>query len=535
MKFSINKSKKMLALLLAIVLSLGAFIGCSNKNEKSNEEPPEKVSEKGEDSKTEKPEKSDDEKEDEGEEKSTKLKIGGQFVSTDTLDPNTAMSPGIMVVMYSIYDSLAFQALDGIHYSLAESIEPNESADQWTIKLRDGVVFSDGTPITGKDVLDSIAHLSESQNYKMLYGNVNFEDSKAEGDTAVIKLNSPESDFLTSSLSLMCTIAPEGKFEGVGAGPYTYEKGDVQSGFLLAANEKYWSGKPPIPELEVLSIPDPSAQMNALKTGEIDMAFGLNSSAIKQVEQDENIQIPDSTMDSAMAQIVVFNTRVAPFDDLELRQAAKLVVDREKMVNILLGESGEIGNDILGKGYQGYPDSIEQRTQDIEKAKKVFEEKGVKEFTLMASDIVPGQVATAELLAQEFEEIGVKVNVEVIEPQSFFAQIEDIFGSSAFTFYNINRAPMGSFRSLSLSISPFNASGYISDVVEENFAKAASTTDEKEREQYLEAIYKDIHENDGNMIWGYQKQFSASRKGLTGLETYQSVPWLARAKYIPED
>ena len=435
-----------------------------------------------------------------------------------------------MTISY-IYGSLAATTDKGTKMRLAESITPNATADEWTVKLRKGLTYSDGTPVTGQDVLASFQHLAQAPEYKTLYGGIDFAASKAEGSTAVLKLTAPSSDFLESTLAMMSPIAPKGQFTGVGAGPYALQKGDSSTGYQLKSNPKYWAGEPKIKRVEVKMIASASARAKALKAGEIDYAYGLDSASLATLKSASDLVTPKPTLQSASAMDLVLNTRVAPFNDPEVRRAAKLTLDRAKMVKTLLGESGELGNDMLGKGYPSYPKDIEQVKADKEKARKIFASKGVTSFTIMAADITPGLVASAELMAQEFKKVGVDVKIEKADAQSYFSQMDKLYASPAFTMYWINRPAMGEFRMQADARSPYNVSGYSSQAMTEKFTKATQTLDEKSRDKLVAEISQEIHESGGDLVWGFQKQLSAYRKGLKGLVVDQSMPWIAEATF----
>lgn len=461
------------------------------------------------------------------------LRIGALFAPTDSLDPATVTSPGGMLLMYYVYDSLFMMTDQGEIKSMADSYESNPTADEWTVKLRDGIKYSDGTPVNGEDVLASIKHLSTTPNYMSMYGNVDFEASKADEKSVTFKLKKPASDFVTSSLAMISPVAPKGEFKGIGAGPYTVKGGDNSTGYTLTANPDYFSGEPSIKEVVLKNIPDPASQTNALKANEIDYAWGLDAASLKVLSSDPSIVFPEPSFDSAPAKELVLNTRVAPFDDPEVRHAAKLTLDRNKMVTTLLGDTGAVGNDMLGMGYSTYPKDIPQTEPNKEEAKKIFAEKGVKSFKMIASDTVPGQVAAAELMVQEFAEVGVTVELETLDPGTFFNQMETLYKTPAFTFYWINRQPMIEFASQAVADSPYNMSGYHSEVIDKNYALAQSTLDKAEQQKAIDAISKDIHDNGGEIIWGYQKQLSAHRKGLEGFQTFQSIPWIPKATFKP--
>ncbi|MDO5092852.1 MAG: ABC transporter substrate-binding protein [Propionibacteriaceae bacterium] len=461
------------------------------------------------------------------------IRIGALFAPTDTLDPATVTSPGGTATAFYLYDSLAMMAKDGATLSLAKSIEPNATADEWTVTLRDGLVYSDGTAATGQDVIDSLAHLAQAPSFAPLYSNVDFAASTAEGSTATLKLKQPASDFLDSSLAMLSTIAPKGSFTGVGAGPYVLEQGDPSTGYQLRANDKYWDGAPEIPQVTFVPIPDSGAQANALKTGEIDVASGLNSAALASLSGTENITIPEATLESAVAMELTLNTRVAPFDDPEVRRAAKLTLDRDKMVTTLLGSSGEVANDMLGMGYATYPADVAQTTADKAEAQRIFADKGITSFTIIAADTAPGLVASAELMVQEFAEVGVQVSVDKRDPQTFFTNMAELYQAPAFTMYWINRTPSNEFRSQIAPDSPYNVSGYASDTLASNFTALTTTLDQAEQQRLVGEISREVHDQGGDLVWGYQKQIQAHHMGLAGVTSFQSIPWLAKATFTP--
>ena len=461
------------------------------------------------------------------------FRLGAIFSPEDTLDPTTVTSPGGMILLSAVYDSLATMDQNGVTLRMAQSIEPNEDSSVYTVTLKDHVQFTDGTPVTGEDVLQSVKYLAASPMYQSVFGDLDLEKSSAEGNQATLVLKQPASDFVPSSIGMFSPVAKGGKFDGVGAGAYIVEKGDPQTGYVLKANEHYYAGKPAIPQVTLLNVPDSESKVKALQTKEIDYAWGLDGSAIQTLSQEADIELPKGSLDGASALELVLNTRVEPFNDPEVRKAAKLTLDREKMVKTLLGEYGEVGNDMLGKGFSAYPDDVEQTVMNQEEAKKIFAEKGVKEFTIVSSDTIAGLNKATEMMVQSFKDVGVTVHVEQLDPQTFFSQMGEIYQKQAFTFYWLNRAPLAEFRSQVLQDSPYNVSGYHSENIDQNFAKATHTQDMTAQSEAVRAISKEVHDLGGEIIWGYQMDISARRKGFEAPMT-QSLPWLPEATFLPE-
>lgn len=437
-----------------------------------------------------------------------------------------------MALSFYLYDSVALMTSEGEKLLLAESVTPNETADQWTIKLKDAK-FSNGDDVTGTDLIASLEHLSVVPSFQEMYGNIDFDKSSADGSTVFLAMKEPASDFLVSSLAMFSPVAPNGEFDGVGAGPFSFVKGDPTTGYTLEANESYYGGKPAIPSVVMKSIPDSDSRARALRTGEIDYAWGLEPASMKILKESEGIALPSGSLEGATIKELVLNTRVAPFNDPEVRRAAKLTVDRQKMVTTLLGDQGVVGNDLVGMGYPTYPVNIEQTTVNKDEARRIFAEKGVTQFTVVASDVAPGLVASAELMAQEFKQVGLEMKIETVDPQSFFSQMPSLYETSAFTFYWINRMPLTNLKSQTSATSLYNVSGYTSDTLQSNLDKASATVDEKEQEQLVADISSEVHAQGGDLIWGYQKETLAYREGLDGVVITQSMPWIAEATFTP--
>ncbi len=100
------------------------------------------------------------------------------------------------------------------------------------------------------------------------------------------------------------------------------------------------------------------------------------------------------------------------------------------------------------------------------------------------------------------------------------------------TDYWMNCAPLTEFHSQILKVSPYNVSGYYSDVTEAVFRNAVGSSDRTKQERHLRAIYQDLYDNGGKMIWGFQKDISAQRRGFQA-ERDQSIPWPATAVFTP--
>src|SRR5699024_10315887 len=111
-----------------------------------------------------------------------------------------------------------------------------------------------------------------------------------------------------------------------------------------------------------------------------------------------------------------------PFDDVKVRQAFRLVVDREQMIEQVLSGVGTIGNDMFGPLSENYPD-FPQRKQDSDKAKKLLAAAGYPdglEVDLVTAPIQSGAVESAQVFAQQAAEAGITVKIRKVDATTFF-------------------------------------------------------------------------------------------------------------------
>lgn len=189
---------------------------------------------------------------------------------------------------------------------------------------------------------------------------------------------------------------------------------------VFARWEHYWNHPLPyLDQLVLVDYSDESSQVNALLSGQADAVNLLSRDVIASVTSGgKKVVISDGGGWNP------FTMRVdqAPFNDVRVRQAFRLMVDRPKMLDIVFGGHGTIGNDIFGIWDPEYDHSIPQRHQDIEQAKSLLKAAGQEGLSilLVTSDVAQGVVNMAQVFAQQAAEAGVKVNLRRVTPTEFY-------------------------------------------------------------------------------------------------------------------
>ncbi|MGJ3507700.1 ABC transporter substrate-binding protein [Enemella sp. A6] len=433
--------------------------------------------------------------------------------------------------MAHLYDRLV-ELRDGVtHLALAKSVTPNKDATEWTITLTDGATFSDQRPVTAADVKYSLSLLADpaaSPSYATFFQDLDLNATTVVDDhTLKVALKRPRGDFVTTVLAFASPVFPEGFTEWqkpISSGPYTLVSYVAGERIVLKARDDHYLGKPAIENLEISVIDDPQTRMNALKSGEIDFATRVDPVIAKAEESNPEVKIHRGGDGDSQTLGFEMNVKQPPFDNPKVREAMKLAINRQELVDTIFLGQGSVGNDLVGLGLEGYNDGVPQRKFDQDRARELFREAGVTEVTIRASEVTPGLTRAAELFAEQLAAVGVKAKVESVEPASFYADMDVLMSTPLQVTYYINRDAGAYLGSFSGSKGFFNISGYAPAEFDALLAKAQATVDDKEREEIFGRAQQKSWQEGGTILWGYQAVLNAGIPGLDGVYLSQGVP-----------
>lgn len=311
--------------------------------------------------------------------------------------------------------------------SLAESWESNDKGDVWTFHLRNDAYFHDGKQVTSADVAYSVDHWknAEASVLASTFGGVQNVETP-DDFTVVFTLDNPNFDFPMLTMDYRARILPKDGLPGIlttgiGSGPFKLEKLDVQGVSRVVANDDYWGGLPGLAAIEIYTIADVQASLQALQSGQID--FGQVTLAESGLFKDDDnyvtTQIPSGNWSG-----FVMRTDIEPFNNVALRQAMRMVVDRQEMMDLVLGGTGTLSCDTAvmpGDPYQltDCPDG----GQDIEGAKAKLAEAGYPngfQVDLFTSDLVAEWNPMAEIYQQAAAKAGIEVNIVTAPAAGFY-------------------------------------------------------------------------------------------------------------------
>ncbi len=360
----------------------------------------------------------------------------GQGSAKEDLDAHaTAYTMQSMDMRFNLYDSLLEYSNEGVlGMALAESLEPNADGTQYTIKLKPDLVFHDGSPVNADAVVFSFERIMNPKSPGLaaaqLRGLAPGGTKKIDDLTVQFNLEEANAIFKEALATYSAAVVPVGYDpkggEGViGTGPFKLAApGDFQPGVqcVMARNENYWrqDGGAYVDQLSIIEFADTTAQMNALLGGAVDYV-NMIPGAQREIATGAGNVLLEAKTGSWIP--FTMNVDVKPFDDVRVRQAFRLIVDRPQM--IAQGADGLqwLGNDMYGPFDPGYPKDLPQREQDLEQAMSLLKQAGQENMTvkLVTSTSVSNNApSAATVFAQQAQAAGVTVKVDNVTGDVFW-------------------------------------------------------------------------------------------------------------------
>jgi peptide/nickel transport system substrate-binding protein len=410
---------------------------------------------------------------------------------------------------------------------LAVSWEPNSTATEWTFHLRPGVKFHDGSPLTADDVVYTFRRLLDPKTASPAaseLGAIKPEAFQAvDPATVKVKLDAPMVELPSILATKHGLVVKNGassddiRFHPNGTGPFSLKElklGETSTTFTR--NENYWQkGLPRSPCLTVTAITEPISRVTALESGGADIVMEVDPATIGTLKKDPSITLSQSPGGTALTMGMFIDT--PPFNDPRVRKAMKLVVDRKAMVETALQGFGSPGNDnpIMPTSPDAYRSDIMQ--PDVAQAKKLLVEAGHPDgisVDLHAADLMPGEMAMAQVYQQMAAQAGIKVNIINDAPGEYWDTIwlKQPFAVSNWGMRTTPAALAVAYR----KNAKWNETHFYSDGYDAVLDKAATTLDPAARRKLYQQAQQMIAEDAGVIIPMFVNIVAATRKGCSG-------------------
>jgi peptide/nickel transport system substrate-binding protein len=416
---------------------------------------------------------------------------------------------------------------------LAESIEHNKKGDVWTIRVRNGIEFHNGKTLGAADVIYSLQRLIKPK--LGLFGGAALKSldpnrmKKLDKRTVRLTLKQPDGTILDALGQYIAGVVPVGYSPNavgaakpnIGTGPYKLQSFTPGQQSVHVRNPNYWrSGQPYFDKVIIIDFPDDTARVNALLGGQVDAITDVPPAQVAVVNNHNGTHVLESP--SAAWTPICMRVDAAPFDDVRVRQAMRLIANRPQMVQQALSGHGHIGNDLYAPFDEAFASDLAQRHQDIAKAKSLLKAAGHEGLTvdLQSTNGALGMNEGAQVFAQQAKAAGVTINVKILDSGAFYGDqylkwpmSTDFWGSRNY----LSQVAAGS-----LPTSPYNETHW-PDSKDNKFlslyGQALKTVDRTKQQTILHEMQKLEYDNGGYIVWGFSTLLDGYSTKVKGLKT----------------
>jgi peptide/nickel transport system substrate-binding protein len=425
------------------------------------------------------------------------LKVGLAGSSgADTLDPHAGLTYLDTSRAQSLYQPLVqLNSAAQNEYVLATEITPTKTTSEWIIRLRQGVSFHSGKELTADDVIYTFRRIKTGNTGGTSFsggdslGPMDLSGLKAlDSHTIQVPFTSPYGSFLEQlAYWYYLYIIPDGFDPAApgakpnGTGPFVYQSFTPEQRSVFTKNKNYWKpGLPYVDTLTIIDFADNVSLQNALTTGVIQAAGAFDGPELAVLATASGVK----TIASHTGAITPFTMRVdqAPFSDVNVRQALRLLVDRPQLINSGLDGYGVVASDVFSP-YDPDFDHALHREADIPQAKYLLKKAGQENLTvtLTTAPAATGMVAMATVLAEQAKAAGVTIKLDNVPTSTFFGK-NYLSWTFSQDFYNYSPYLAQVAQSM-LPASPFNETHTNSPTLNRLYTQANATLSASTRKQ----------------------------------------------------
>jgi peptide/nickel transport system substrate-binding protein len=416
---------------------------------------------------------------------------------------------------------------------LAEELSPMKGRpDIWTIRVRPGIEFHNGKTLGADDVIYSLQRMVDPK--LGLFGGAALSSvdpkriKKLDKRTVRLTLKRKDVTILDALAQYVAGIVPVGYSRhaigkanpNVGTGAYKLQSFSPGQQSVHVRNPNYWrSGQPYFDKVVIIDFPDDTARVNALLGGQIDAAASIPPAQVAVVSGHSGTKVLESP--TAQWTPICMRVDTAPFNDVRVRQAMRLIADRPQMVAQALAGHGHIGNDVYAPFDEAFDDTLPQRHQDIAQAKSLLKAAGQSSLTvdLQSTNGALGMNEGAQVFAQQAKAAGVNINVKILDSGAFYGT-QYLKWTFSTDFWG-TRNYLSQVAAGSLPTSPYNETHW-PDTADKKFLslykQALQTVDRNKRFAIEHEMQKLEYDNGGYIIWGFSDfldGYSSKLQGLT--------------------
>ncbi|MEM7124709.1 MAG: ABC transporter substrate-binding protein [Chloroflexota bacterium] len=344
------------------------------------------------------------------------------------LDPHVTSSYSSYQVLNNVLEGLTtYDDNMNLQPLLAESWEQSEDGLTWTIKLREGVMFSNGRKMTAEDVKWSFERLIDPETGSGNAARVGPPETIIEAvDDVTVTITHPEPFGIfpqsigfdkSAGIMAMESLDEDGMVQvPIGTGPFVISEVEGTTKIVLTKNESYWQeGLPYLDSVEISPIPDDTVRETALRGGEVDWVLAIAPQNFDSLQEDPNVVV--ATAPQLSYDYIGINLTREPFTDVRVRQAIALAIDREQLCAAGFFGLCETIQGPVGSGSPWFFDYAPYE-RDVDAAKALLAEAGYPdgfEMEWLPTVAYGETVRAAQVLQQQLTEIGITSTINAPE------------------------------------------------------------------------------------------------------------------------
>ncbi len=499
--------KRITVAVLILTMLMGLLTGCGTKTEATESDAPAPVP---------------------AEKRANEISVGIANDLTESLNPlKSGYTAGTREVMFNVFEGLMKLSSDGSLYpAVAEKYEVSEDGLVYTFTIRDGIKYHNGETVTAQDVAYSVEQcMTPDESGAMVEPALTMIEKIETPDerTVVFTIAHPDGEFLNY---LTVAVVPEDYTEQdtkpVGTGPFKFVSRSAQDSVVLEKFDQYWGEGAKLDKVTFKIIENADSMVLSLQSGAIDFCNHLPTIQAAQLSDDFNIA--EGSM--ALVQALYLNNKVAPFDNELVRQALCYATDRKQIIDVAFdGYGSVVGSSVYPTLGKWYDESLnELYPYDVEKAKELLAQAGYGDgfnMTITVPSNYQQHVDTAQVLANQYKEIGVNVEIQPVEWATWVSEAYNgrnfqttITGVDA--HYPTARAMMERF----ISDQSNNFINYDNKDFDSLMAEAIGTSDEAQRTEFYIEAQRNLAQHAANVYIQAPADLVAVRKGLEGVNFY---------------
>ncbi|MDO5417728.1 MAG: ABC transporter substrate-binding protein [Lachnospiraceae bacterium] len=374
--------------------------------------------------------------------------VAVDFTTMDPMDTSDTLSGGIQrMIMDSLF---GFDDEMKIYPMLATGYEANDDATEFTITLREGITFTDGTPWNADAALANFAKWDdESLGLKRTTFLCNVLDTyeKVDDYTVKVTLNEPFGAFISNLAHPACVVMSPKQIEAgveacatapVGTGQYTFKEWIEGDHLTLELNPEWWGYDADICGGTALAdkdagfksvtfkpVAESATRVAMIQSGDAQIMWTIPTESVSVLESDPNVTA--YVDDGIVVRFLMMNTQKAPFNDKRVRQAMDYALNKDAYIQVVKNGLATKAESVIGPAVQ-YFKANEPRPYDIEKAKALLAEAGYPDgftTTAMYANTTANQ-KQAEFYKQQLEQVGITLELKGMESAILNQRIQDV-------------------------------------------------------------------------------------------------------------